>query len=252
MLKVIINGCNGSMGRVVTEVLQKDKDVEIVCGIDSKVDLFENKYSTYKDLLMVKEEADVVIDFSRPETLEGLLEYGINSKTSLVIATTGYSEEQLKKIEEASKKIPIFFTANMSLGINLLIELVKKASLVLNDSFDIEIIEKHHNKKVDAPSGTAYMIANEINNVLDNSMVYNYGRSGKSSKREKNEIGIHAVRGGTIPGEHTVIYAGEDEILEIKHTALSKKIFAEGALKGAKFISKQSEGLYSMKDMLNI
>lgn len=183
--------------------------------------------------------------------LRGYINLWRKNNTPIVIATTGLNIEDDKKIEDASKNIPIFKSANMSIGVNLLIDLVKKAALALQDNFDIEIIEKHHNKKVDAPSGTALMIADAINEELDNSMEYKYGREGKSAKREGNEIGIHAIRGGTIPGEHTVIFAGLDEIVEVKHTALSKNIFASGAVKAAKFIVNKENGLYKMENLMN-
>lgn len=251
MLKIILNGCNGAMGKTVTKVVEECNDIEIVAGVDKNKDLYSNNYEVYNEFLEVKDKADVIVDFSHPSCLEKLLEFGVTNKIPIVIATTGLKEEDLKNIKEASENIPIFHSANMSLGINLLINLAKKAALTLNETFDIEIIEKHHNKKVDAPSGTAYMIANAINDELDNSMEYKYGREGKSEKRKENEIGIHAVRGGTIPGEHEVIFAGLDEIIEIKHTALSKNIFANGALKAARYIVNKDNGLYSMENLMN-
>ena len=251
MLKVILNGCNGAMGRAVTKVVSESLDVEIVAGIDKNIEMHQNSYEVFNNIFDYKAKADVIIDFSHPSCLDDILSYGKKNNTPMVIATTGLSSEDYKKIESVAKNVPIFKTANMSLGVNLLIDLVKKAALALQENFDIEIIEKHHNKKVDAPSGTALMIADAINEELDNSMEYKYGREGKKAKREEKEIGIHAVRGGTIPGEHTVIFAGLDEILEVKHTALSKNVFASGAVKAAKFIVNKENGLYKMEDLMN-
>lgn len=251
MLKVILNGCNGAMGRAVTKVVSESLDVEIVAGIDKNIEMHQNSYEVFNNIFDYKAKADVIIDFSHPSCLDDILSYGKKNNTPMVIATTGLSSEDYKKIESVAKNVPIFKAANMSLGVNLLIDLVKKAALALQENFDIEIIEKHHNKKVDAPSGTALMIADAINEELDNSMEYKYGREGKKAKREEKEIGIHAVRGGTIPGEHTVIFAGLDEILEVKHTALSKNVFASGAVKAAKFIVNKENGLYKMEDLMN-
>jgi len=252
MLKLIINGCNGAMGQVLTKVIGEMEDAEVVAGIDQNPDRCKNNYPVYSTILDSKEKADAVIDFSNPGSLPGLLQYGTKTETPLVIATTGLSAENLEKIKEASEKIAIFQAGNTSLGINLLMNLVRKAAAVLNETFDIEIIEKHHNKKIDAPSGTAYMIANTINDELNNTKNFIYGREGQTGKRTKSEIGIHAVRGGTIVGEHTAIFAGLDEIVEIKHTALSKAVFAQGAVKAAKYIANQNKGLYNMQDVLNL
>lgn len=251
MIKVAISGCNGAMGRALTEVICSIKDVSIVAGIDRNADIYENEYPVYKSPLLLKEECDVIIDFSNPSNLDELLEYAVINNIALVIATTGYNEEQENKIKEASNNTRIFKSANMSLGINVLINLAKQATNVLGETFDIEIIEKHHNKKVDAPSGTAKMIANAINNELNDSMDFNYGREGSQAKRQENEIGIHAIRGGTIPGEHTVIFAGLDEVIDIKHMALSKKVFAKGAVEAAKYIVNKENGMYCMDDLIN-
>ncbi|MGL5329688.1 MAG: 4-hydroxy-tetrahydrodipicolinate reductase [Peptostreptococcaceae bacterium] len=232
MLKVIISGYSGKMGKVLAKCVAEDADLELV---------------TYSTLSDVTEKADVVIDFSHHSTLDDVLEYTLKTKTPLVIATTGYNDEELNKIYEASKIIPLFHSYNMSLGVNVLLRLVKEATKVLSD-FDIEVIEKHHNKKVDAPSGTAVMIANAIKEVLPN-LENNYGRYGREAKREENEIGIHAIRGGTIVGEHNVIFAGHDEIVEVKHTAQSKDIFAKGSIVAAKFLVKQEPGYYNMDNM---
>ena len=247
MLKIIINGYSGSMGKVLTKCANEDSELEIVCG-SSKDDL-DVPFKTYHKMSEVEELADVIIDFSHHSTIEDTLSYAIKTKTPIVIATTGFNEEELEKIKKASNIIPIFHSSNMSLGVNVLVKLVKEAAKSLN-GFDIEIIEKHHNKKLDAPSGTAVMIANGVKEVLPDSE-YIYGRHGRSDKRSSNEIGIHAIRGGTIVGEHTTIFAGHDEVVEIKHSAQSKDIFAKGAIAAAKFLVKQEAGYYNMNNMLN-
>lgn len=250
MINIVINGCNGAMGRTLSEIINDVEDVNVVAGIDIN-NVQNQEYPVYNKLENITQECDVIIDFSNPLSLSSLLKFGIVNKKPLVIATTGISFEQEKEIEEASKFIPIFRTANTSLGINVLIDLVKKATNILSDTFDIEIIEKHHNKKIDSPSGTAKMIANAINEELDGSTKFNYGREGKDTKRQKDEIGIHAIRGGTIPGEHIVIFAGNDEIVEIKHQALSKKVFAQGAVEASKYIINKTSGIYNMNDLIN-
>ena len=247
MLKIIINGYSGSMGKVLTKCANEDSELEIVCGA-SKDDL-DVPFKTYHKMSEVEELADVIIDFSHHSTIEDTLSYAIKTKTPIVIATTGFNDEELEKIKKASNIIPIFHSSNMSLGVNVLVKLVKEAAKSLN-GFDIEIIEKHHNKKLDAPSGTAVMIANGVKEVLPDSE-YIYGRHGRSDKRSSNEIGIHAIRGGTIVGEHTTIFAGHDEVVEIKHSAQSKDIFAKGAIAAAKFLVKQEAGYYNMNNMLN-
>ena len=247
MLKIIINGYSGSMGKVLTKCANEDSELEIVCGA-SKDDL-DVPFKTYQNMSDLEESADVIIDFSHHSTIDDTLSYAIKTKTPIVIATTGFNEEELEKIKKASNIIPIFHSSNMSLGVNVLVKLVKEAAKSLN-GFDIEIIEKHHNKKLDAPSGTAVMIANGVKEVLPDSE-YIYGRHGRSDKRNSNEIGIHAIRGGTIVGEHTTIFAGHDEVVEIKHSAQSKDIFAKGAIAAAKFLVKQEAGYYNMNNMLN-
>ena len=246
MLRVIISGYSGSMGKVLTKCANEDSELEIVCG-SSKDDL-DVPFKTYHKMSEVEELADVIIDFSHHSTIEDTLSYAIKTKTPIVIATTGFNDEELTKIKKASNIIPIFHSSNMSLGVNVLVKLVKEAAKSLN-GFDIEIIEKHHNKKLDAPSGTAVMIANGVKEVLPDSE-YIYGRHGRSDKRSSNEIGIHAIRGGTIVGEHTTIFAGHDEVVEIKHSAQSKDIFAKGAIAAAKFLVKQEAGYYNMNNML--
>lgn len=248
MLKVIVNGCLGKMGIVLTNCISEDDDLELVCGISKDIPT-NPPFKMYTKMVDIKEKADVIIDFSHHEALNDVLSFALQNKTPLVIATTGYNDEELRMIEIASKSIPIFHSSNMSLGVNVLLKLVKEATKMLTD-FDIEVIEKHHNKKIDAPSGTAVMIANAIKDVLPN-VEYNYGRHGRLAKRTENEIGIHAVRGGTIVGEHDAIFAGHDEIIQISHTAQSKDIFAKGSIAAAKYLVNQNCGYYNMDDMLN-
>jgi 4-hydroxy-tetrahydrodipicolinate reductase len=249
MIKLVISGCNGKMGKVVSSVAQAQSDMEIVGGFDINTESVMG-CKVYENPCDYKGEADVVIDFSHPDNLSGLLEYAKKMGTPLVIATTGLSEEQKNEMKKAAEHVPIFFSANMSLGVNLLIELAQKATKVLADQFDIEIIEKHHNQKIDAPSGTALAIADSINDVLTERKEYIYDRHAVRKKRSKNEIGIHAVRGGTIVGEHEVIFAGKDEVIELKHQAMSKEIFAVGAVAAAKYLIGKAPGMYSMRDLV--
>ncbi len=249
MINIALVGANGKMGQVISRLLSESEDARIVCGIDINTTM-KNDFPVYTNLNDSRESFSVIIDFSHPSSLEGTLSYALSHKKAVVIATTGLSSAQMDDIKKASDEIPVFFSANMSLGINLLIDLVKKAATVLQDSFDIEIIEKHHNQKIDAPSGTALAIADAINDTCDNSNEYVYDRHSTRKKRSKNEIGIHSLRGGTIVGEHSVIYAGNDEFIEIKHTATSKEIFAVGAIKAAKFIADKTPGFYGMNDII--
>jgi len=249
MIKVIMHGYNGRMGRVIHENAEKNA-VEIVAGID----LFpaeNNKFPVFKNIKDCDVEADVIIDFSHPSAFEDLTGYAAEHKLPLVMCTTGLSEEQMEKLRsETAGEIPVFFSANMSLGVNLLIDLVKKAARFLEGNFDIEIIEKHHNQKLDAPSGTALAIADGINSALENPCKYVYDRQPYREKRSQTEIGIHAVRGGTIVGEHSVIFAGFNEVIEVNHSAMSRDVFAIGAMKAAKYIKDLPPGMYSMSDML--
>ena len=253
MTGILLSGCNGKMGKAVTKSVAESADCEIVGGIDifnealNDYPVFSTPASITND---ITEKADVIIDFSNPAALSGLLEYAVKNSIPAVISTTGLSDAQINLIKDASKKIPVFFSANMSLGVNLVCELAKKAANVLGDAFDIEIIEMHHNQKIDAPSGTALMIADSIKEELDDDVKYEYDRHSKREKRTKKEIGIHAVRGGTITGEHQVIFAGLDEIITISHSARSKELFATGAISAAKFICGKPAGLYKMADML--
>ena len=235
MINIIMNGCNGKMGRVITRLAGEDPDCRIVCGVDINTSV-ENEYPVFENIRDFDGDADVIIDFSHPSTLTATLEYATSKNIPAIICTTGLSSDQKDEIVKASEKTAIFFSANMSIGVNLIVELAKKAAKVLEGSFDIEIIEKHHNQKIDAPSGTALMIADSVSEVLQSESVYTYDRHSVRKKRSPNEIGIHSVRGGSIVGEHSVIFAGQDEVIEIKHQATSKEVFAAGAVKAAKFI----------------
>lgn len=238
------------MGQVLCHEIIKNKEMNIIAGVDRTINKYENPFPVYKSIIDLKKTADVIIDFSNPYYLNDLLKYSKEKNIPLVIATTGFSEEELSKIKNYSNSVPIFVSSNMSLGINVLLNMVKKGANILS-SFDMEIIEKHHNKKVDSPSGTALMIANTINSELYDSKEYIYGRHSNENKRNKNEIGIHSIRGGNIVGEHIVIFAGEDEVIEIKHSANSKKIFAKGSLAVAQYLIDKDSALYTMNDFLN-
>ena len=251
MLKVLLVGCNGKMGQMITQILNDDKEMKIVAGVDCFTEK-ANPYPVFSEIEECKVEADVVIEFSVVEAIDSLLKYCLKKKLPLVICTTGLSSEQQKAIEEAAKEIPILKSANMSLGINLLLKLVQDvAKLLAPAGFDMEIVERHHNQKVDAPSGTALALADAINAVLSEEYAYTYDRSKLREKRTKKEIGLSAVRGGTIVGEHDVIYAGVDEVIELKHVAYSRSVFGKGAIEAAKFLSKQPAGLYSMSDVIH-
>lgn len=249
MTDIILNGCCGKMGHVIQSIVSNRDDCKIVAGVDIR-NTGDCDFPVYPSISEVKEKADAVIDFSNPVLLDELLEYGKKNSTPLVIATTGYDDCQKKKIHDAASYCPVFFTYNYSLGVNLLASLAKKAVNVLGSEFDIEIIEKHHNQKIDAPSGTALMLADAINEELDEKMKYEYDRHSKREKRTKNEIGIHAVRGGTIVGEHEIMFAGRDEIITLSHSARSKEIFAVGAVNAAVFMKGQKAGMYEMSDLL--
>lgn len=251
MTNIIIHGCNGKMGQVVAAMAAKDTDIKVVAGIDRSTDTYDNPFPVYGSLRECHEDCDVIIDFSLPQALPALLEGALSRKCALVIATTGFSQKELEIIEAHSKDIPIFQAANMSIGINLMYQLIQKTAQVLGDSFDIEIVEKHHNEKVDAPSGTAYALADAINEVFLNSKNYIYGRHSKNDMRSTSDLGIHSIRGGTIVGQHTVLFAGKDETIEIEHTAYSKQIFAVGALRAAKYMANRAPGLYNMKNVLD-
>ena len=246
MVNVIISGCNGHMGRVVESICNSTPGVQVVAGFDV-LGSTDRDFPVYSSPAQFTGKADAVIDFSSPAALEGLLNFAKATKTPLVLATTGYSPEQIAQVGATALEVPIFRSANMSLGINVLLELVKKAAAVLGDSYDIEIVERHHRRKVDAPSGTALMIADAAAESCGHETEYVFERHSVRQPRDKKEIGISAVRGGTIVGEHEIIFAGHDEIMEIKHTALSREIFAQGAVEAAKFMAEvKAPGLYDM------
>lgn len=251
MTRVIMHGCNGKMGQVISTMIAEETDMEIVAGIDVS-DHIQNSYPVYTRIADCSVEADVVIDFASSKAVEGLLAYCVERKLSCVLCTTGLSEAQLQGVEEAAKHTAILRSANMSLGINMLLKLLKEAAALLAPAgFDIEIVEKHHNQKVDAPSGTALALADSMNEVLDTEYAYVYDRSQSREKRSKKEIGISAIRGGTIVGEHDVIFAGTDEVVTFSHTAYSKAIFARGAVSAAKYLKQKPAGLYRMSDVID-
>lgn len=248
MIKIALSGANGRMGRAVSDLVSKETD----CRISARIDITGDGGEVLRSIGDLTETPDVVIDFSHPSALSDILDYCKELGVPAVLATTGYSAEQTAEIKAAAEIIPVFFTGNMSLGINLLSDLARRAARVLGNCFDIEIIEKHHNKKVDAPSGTALMLADALNNGRENALSYTYDRHCVRQSREKNELGIHSIRGGTIVGEHEIIFAGHDEIISLSHTALSREVFASGALNAALFMAnkKGEKGLYNMSNLL--
>lgn len=250
MTNIILSGCGGSMGHTVASCAARESQYKVVAGIDLNADS-KNEFPVYRNPSEISEKADALIDFSNPSLLSPLLAFGVKNEMPLVLCTTGYSEDQVKELKKAAEKTAIFYSGNMSLGINLLIELAKKAAKVLGSAYDIEIIEKHHNRKLDAPSGTALMIADGISSALGRDMHYVYDRHSQRKPRENSEIGIHSIRGGTIVGEHEVIFAGPQEVITLSHSAQSRDIFALGALHAAEFLKSKANGLYSMSDMLN-
>ncbi len=248
-VKILISGANGKMGHAVAAAVSGREG----CKVSAGVDLYTKQYADFpifEKLSDVTEKPDVVIDFSNPAILDDLLDYCLVNGVPCVLATTGYSEEQIAKIRKASASIPVFFSFNMSLGINLLVQLAKKAVSILGGQFDIEIVEKHHNQKIDAPSGTAIMLADAINGELNNEYHYVYDRHSQRQKREPKEIGMHAIRGGTIVGEHDIIFAGHDEVITLSHSAASKEVFAVGAVNAAVFLAKQDAGMYDMSQLM--
>lgn len=250
MVKIIMHGCNGAMGQVITKLAAEDKDAEITAGID-RVDNRENPYPVFTSCDACDVEADVIVDFSVAQAVDGVLAYALKRKMPLVLCTTGLSEKQLEDVKTASAQIPILRSANMSLGVNTVFKLAAAAAKILGEvGYDIEIVEKHHNKKMDAPSGTALAIADAINEAMDDRYTYKLDRSAERARREANEIGIQAVRGGTIVGEHEVLFCGPDEVIEIKHTAYSKAIFGKGAIQTAQFLKGKKPGMYQMSDVI--
>ena len=246
-MNILLNGALGKMGEEVIKAVEKNKDFKIICGFDTKKE--NKKFPVYNDTKDIKETPDVIIDFSKPEGSLEILKYAKEKNIPIVIATTGFNEEETKQIEEYSKEIPIFKSSNMSLNINLMTNILKKVSKYLKDD-DIEIIDIHHNRKVDSPSGTAILLADAINEELEEKKEYNLDRMQKREKRNKNEIGFSSIRGGNIVGKHTVVFYGENESLEITHNAYSREVFAEGALNAAKYIANQKPGMYTMKDLI--
>lgn len=247
MTKIILSGCLGRMGKAITEIVNNTDDAQIVCGFD--IASGEATYPIYNSYENVDVDADVIIDFSHPSNFTSVLNFAKAKKLPIVLATTGLSEEQKNEMKEASKEIPVFFSANMSLGINLLIKLAQMATKVLEKDYDIEIVEKHHNKKLDAPSGTALAIADAIDEVMTDDANYVYERQSVRKQREKQDIGIHAIRGGTIVGEHDVIFAGPDEVITLSHHASSREVFAQGAVKAGMFMKGKPAGFYTMNDL---
>ena len=250
MINVLVNGCNGRMGQVVCELLKENDSLNLLCGFD-KNNLKQNEFPIYDDFSKIEQKPDVIIDFSIPIATMNILEYAVKNSIPVVIATTGFSEEQNNMIKEYGKNIPIFKSANMSFDIMVMKKIVYWLAPYMKNT-DIEIIESHHNRKIDSPSGTAQMLADSINLALGNTMHCEYDRHSKHEKRDKKEIGMSSIRGGNIVGEHTVQFIGDFETFEIKHTSYSRNVFAEGSLKAAEFIVKQKPGLYSMEDIFSI
>ena len=251
MTRIIMHGCNGHMGQVISGLGAQDADAEIVAGIDM-MDNRENGYPVFTDLDSCQVDADAIIDFSNAKAVDALMDYSAKRGIPLVLCTTGLSEEQNAKVDEISKKVAIMKSANMSLGINTLFKLIQEAAKVLATAgFDMEIVERHHHLKVDAPSGTALALADSLNEAMDHKYHYVYDRSQVRQKRDEKEIGISAVRGGSIVGEHEIIFAGPDEVIEFKHTAYSKAVFGKGAVEAAKYLAGKPAGRYDMKDVIN-
>lgn len=250
MTKVIMHGCNGAMGQTISRIVSEDENVEIVAGIDI-VDNRDNGYPFFTNIKDCNVKADVIIDFCSAKAIDGLLDFCEQKKMPVVICTTGLSDEQLTRIKKLSETVAVLKSANMSLGINTLFKLLQDAAKVLATAgYDVEIVEKHHNQKLDAPSGTALALADSINEAMDNQYEYIYDRSQRREKRGKKELGLSAVRGGTIVGEHEVIFAGIDEVVEFKHTAYSKAVFAKGSVSAAKFLAGKPAGYYDMRDVI--
>ncbi len=250
MTKVIMHGCNGKMGKTIAGLIATDDSIELVAGVDA-FDDGSNSFPVFKSIEACDVKADAVIDFSVAAAVDGLLDYCVAKQIPCVLCTTGLSKEQLAKVEEASKKVAVLKSANMSLGINMLLKVLKEVAPVLAGAgFDIEIVEKHHNLKVDAPSGTALALGDSVNEALDNAYEYVFDRSSRREKRPVKEIGFSAVRGGTIVGDHDVIFAGMDEVVTFSHTAYSKAVFGKGAIQAAKFLKGKPAGLYNMSDVI--
>ncbi|MDO5552079.1 MAG: 4-hydroxy-tetrahydrodipicolinate reductase [Lachnospiraceae bacterium] len=250
MIKMIMHGCNGAMGQVIAGIVEQDPEIVIAAGVDINT-AQRNDFPVYASLAEVKEEADVIVDFASAKAVDSLLDYCRTQSMPVVLCTTGLSREQIDKVQEASRDVAVLRSANMSLGVNTLFKLVAEAAKVLAAAgFDMEIVEKHHNQKMDAPSGTALALADALNEAMDHSYHYVYDRSQRREKRDAKEIGISAVRGGSIVGEHDVIFAGKDEVVTFSHTAYSKAVFAKGAVEAAKYLAGKGAGLYTMADVI--
>ncbi|WRS28086.1 4-hydroxy-tetrahydrodipicolinate reductase [Oscillospiraceae bacterium MB08-C2-2] len=249
MIRMILSGCNGKMGQVISQNVRQRENCTIVAGIDLTTDM-TGGFPVFARADECTVEADVLVDFSHPAAVDSLLKMAVARKLPVVIATTGLSQQQLAHIDQASQIIPVFHSSNMSLGVNLLAALAKQAAKFLQYDFDIEILEKHHSLKVDAPSGTAVMLAKEVASVLDEPYEFVYDRHNRLEKRPKKEIGLHSIRGGTIVGEHDIIFAGHDEVITISHSATSKEVFATGSINAALFLAGKPAGLYGMSDMI--
>lgn len=250
MIQIVLVGCAGRMGRVIAECVAARDDCRIAAGVDP-VARGDESFPVYSSCDKVVEQADAVIDFSHPSALRGTVEFALERGIPVVMATTGLEQEHKDLLEQAAKTIPVFTSANMSVGINLILELCAKAAQILEDGYDIEIVEAHHNQKLDAPSGTALMLADAIVDACKEPKTLEYDRHSKRQKRSKEEIGMHAIRGGTITGEHSVIFAGRDEIITISHSARSREIFAMGALRAALFLVGKAPGSYCMRDLIH-
>ncbi len=249
MTNIILVGCNGRMGKMISEHIKTLDGVRISAGVDI-CDVQNYDYHVYTDINSIEEPDGVIVDFSNKSLTETILNYALAHKTPAVICSTGHSAKEIEYIKNAAEKIPIFKSANMSLGVNLLVSLAKKAAMLLESNFDIEIIEKHHNQKLDAPSGTALLIADAINDTIGYNAEYKYDRHSEHKKRAANEIGIHSIRGGTIVGEHEIIFAGQDEIVTLAHRADSRLVFAKGAIEAAVYLNNKPSGMYDMNDLL--
>ncbi|MGK0467924.1 4-hydroxy-tetrahydrodipicolinate reductase [Clostridium sp.] len=249
MIKILINGCNGKMGKFISEMAKSSTTILVVAGVDKNSSNLN--YPCYNNINDCKDDIDVILDFSRPEALDSLCKYSKDKNIPIVFCTTGYTDEDLSKINSLSNEIAVFHSSSMSIGINIVNNILKSISNMLYKDFDIEIIEKHHNQKVDAPSGTALLLANTIKDSIEEETHFVNGRDG-ISKRDSKEIGIHAIRGGNIIGDHEIIFAGKGECIEIKHTAISREVFAVGALKACEYIYKKDTGLYNMDDVVNM
>ena len=250
MVKIMMHGCNGVMGQVISKIVEETEGAVMACGVD-RVDDGHNDYPVFTDINACDVEVDAIIDFSAAPAVDGLLDFAVERQIPVVLCTTGLSDEQLERVHEASKKTAVLRSANMSLGVNTLFKVLKSMTKLLADAgFDIDIVEKHHRRKLDAPSGTAIALAEAVNEPLNNEYEFVYDRSQRREQRPKKEIGISAVRGGTIVGEHEIIFAGQDEVIELKHTAYSRAIFGKGAVSAALYLSGKEAGMYDMSDVI--